>query len=105
VEAVNDVRAAVGDTVRVFFRPYTYIKGALMVYGIPALALIVGAVLGKEYLSRFFPGSDPDMVSALTGFGLLIATFLIVKIASKRIEGKTEYVPIVGEIIEKSGCA
>ena len=48
---------------KVVFKSSNYLKGTMLVYGMPALMLIIGAVLGKEYLSRFFPAADPDFVS------------------------------------------
>ncbi|MEW6116600.1 MAG: SoxR reducing system RseC family protein [Nitrospirota bacterium] len=99
IEAVNDVKAGIGDTVRVSFRPYTYIKGTALIYGVPALMLIVGAVIGKEYLSRILAFLDPDIASAIGGFGLFIISFLIIKLWSKGYESKKEDVPIVEEIL------
>lgn len=88
VEALNNANAGVGDTVRIEFKPYTYLKGTIMVYGFPALMLIVGAVIGKEYLSKILTNIDPDIASAIGGFGLFLVSFLAIKLFSKRYEGK-----------------
>lgn len=101
IEAVNEAKANVGDCVRVSFKPYTYLKGTIFVYGIPSIMLIIGAIIGKEYLSRFLPGMDPDLVSAIGGFGFFALSFLFMKVFMKRYEGKTEYMPVVEEIIIK----
>lgn len=99
IEAFNQAGAEVGQKVRVTIQSYAYIKGSMLVYGIPALSLVVGAVLGKEVFSRFFGDVDPDVLSALLGFGALILSFAIIKIwiqkASKRVETK----PIIEEIL------
>ncbi|MCL4493094.1 MAG: SoxR reducing system RseC family protein [Nitrospirae bacterium] len=99
VEAVNQANARIGDTVRVSFKPYTYLKGTALIYGIPSLMLIAGAVIGKEYISKFFAGLDPDIMSAICGFGLFAVSFLILKLWSGRFEGKKEYMPVVEEIL------
>lgn len=99
IEAVNEAKAKVGDCVRVAFKPYTYLKGTIFVYGIPSIMLIIGAVIGKEYLSMFLPAMDPDIVSAISGFGLFAFTFLFMKVWLKRYEGKKEYMPIIEEIL------
>jgi|SRR5271157_5482338 len=101
MEAYNHVGARIGDTVRVGFKSSNYLKGTIIVYGLPALMLITGAVLGKEYLSPFFPTADPDLVSAATGFGLFAVTFLILKLCSKMFADKKEYMPIIEEIINR----
>lgn len=103
IEALNEARARAGDMVRLSFKPYTYLKGTALVYGLPALLLIAGAVIGKEYVSRIFPHSDPDMVSAACGFGLFAISFLTVKLITGRREGKSESMPVISEIIEASG--
>jgi sigma-E factor negative regulatory protein RseC len=102
IEAVNQANARLGDTVRIVFKPYTYIKGAVFVYGIPALMLIIGAVIGKEYISKIFPGMEPDLVSAVSGFGFFIFSFLVMKFILKRYEGKKEYMPVIEEIVMRN---
>lgn len=102
VEALNPVHAKVGDTVKIAFKPYTYLKGALLVYGLPAVLLVIGAVVGKEYLSGFFPSSDPEMVSAITGFGFFGFGFAALKIILSGLDEKKEYQPVIEEILNIS---
>jgi sigma-E factor negative regulatory protein RseC len=99
IEALNSAGAREGDTVKVLFRPYTYLKGSLIVYGIPGLALILGAVVGKEYVAGLVPQADPDIVSAVCSLGLLAAAVLAVKFITRRIEARKELIPIIGEIV------
>ena len=101
IEAFNPVHAEVGDTVKISFKAFTYLKGTLLIYGIPALALVVGTIVGKEYLPGPFPSSDPDMLSALAGFGFMIASFIMVKFLISKFEKKKELVPVIEEIISK----
>lgn len=105
IEAVNDAGAQVGDTVKVAFKPYTYLKGTALIYGIPSIMLIVGAVLGKEYLSRLFPAFDADLMAAVGGFGLFALTFLLLKLWSGRTEGRKEYLPVIVEIMRPKPSA
>ncbi|HEC97515.1 MAG TPA: hypothetical protein ENI58_05070 [Nitrospirae bacterium] len=100
IEALNIAKAKEGQKVKVVFKPYTYLKGTILVYGLPALALIIGAVLGKEFLPWFFSGVDPNLLSAAGGFGLFILTFIAARQFSLRMEKKTEYKPVVEEILE-----
>ena len=102
VEALNDVGAMPGDTVMFSLKPYNYLRGTVLIYGIPALMLIVGAVIGKEYLSRILIGVDPDMASAIGGFGLFTITFLVLRLFSRRFEDKKEYMPVIEEIIKNN---
>jgi sigma-E factor negative regulatory protein RseC len=101
VEAVNQADAKVGDAVKISFKAYAYLKGTILIYGIPSLMLIIGAVIGKEFLPRFFPGRDPDILSAIGGFGLFILSFVFMKFWTKRYEGKKECMPVIEEIIHR----
>jgi sigma-E factor negative regulatory protein RseC len=99
LEALNNARAEVGQKVKVVLKPYTYLKGSMLLYGLPALALIIGAVLGKEYFSRWFEGADPDGVSAMFAFGFFALSLLVVKLWSRRVGKKVQYKPVIEEII------
>jgi len=101
IEAVNRAKATIGQKVRVELKPYTYLKGSIIIYGLPALALILGAVVGKEFFSGLFRTMDPDIVSAMFGFGAFIVSFILIKFWSMRLEKKTEYKPVIEEILEE----
>ena len=100
IQAFNSVHAQVGQKVSVVLKPYTFLRGSMVVYGIPALALVFGAVLGKELLSPFFAGSDPDIVSAITGFGAFLLSFLFIKLWSSKLNKKPEAKPVIAEILD-----
>ena len=100
IQAFNSVYAQVGQKVKVVLKPYTFLRGSMVVYGIPALALVCGAVLGKELLSHFFAGSDPDMVSAVAGFGAFLLSFLFIKLWSSKQNEKPEAKPVIAEILD-----
>lgn len=100
IDALNSARARIGQKVRVVIRPYTYLKGSMIVYGIPALALIIGAISGKEFFSHYFKGIDPDIVSAISGFGAFIISFIPIKLWSSRMEKRTDIKPVIEEILE-----
>jgi len=102
VEAVNEANALPGDTVRIVFKQFSYVKGTVLVYGMPALMLILGAIIGKGYISKMLPGMEPDLVSVISGFGLFIFSFIMMKFILKRYEGKKEYMPVISEIVSKS---
>ena len=42
IAALNPVNARVGQTVRVVMKPYSYLKGVIIVYGIPAIVPPLG---------------------------------------------------------------
>lgn len=100
LDALNDIRAEVGQKVRVVLKPYSYLKGSLIVYGLPVLALVVGAVAGKEFFAERFKGLDPELVSAIFAFGAFALSFVVIFFWSRRAEKKTEYKPVIEEILQ-----
>ena len=99
IEALNQAGAKAGQRVKVAIKSYTYMKGTMVVYGLPAIMLVAGAVFGKEVMSRVFPASDPDILSAIFGFAAFILSFVIVKFWSGRASRKTESRPVIEEIL------
>jgi len=100
IVAFNKAGAEVGQKVRVLIHSYAYMKGTMIVYGIPALALFIGVVFGKEIMARFFGGADPDNISAIFGFGFLALSIIGVKIWTNRKASKTELTPVIEEILD-----
>ncbi len=99
VEALNPVGAKEGQKVKVVIQPFSYVKGSLIVYGLPVLALILGAIAGKEFALSSLKTHDPDSMSALFAFGAFAVSFLIVKVWSSKADKKLEYKPIIEEIL------
>jgi sigma-E factor negative regulatory protein RseC len=99
LEAHNPIGAEPGDSVRISFKAFTYLKGSLLVYGIPAVALIAGAVFGKEVLTGYLPSVEADLVSAIGAFGFLGISILFLKLLIKRFEKNKDLEPVIEEII------
>lgn len=100
LDAINLIGAEPGQKVRVSLKPYSYLKGSMIVYGLPALSLIIGAILGKEVFAEHMKPMDPDLVSAIFGFGSLGVSFILVKLWSMKAEKKVEYKPVIEEILK-----
>lgn len=99
IEALNRAGAQVGQRVKVAITPSTYMKGSLIVYGVPAVALVLGAVVGKEWGGGLFPGRDPDILSAVVGFGAMFLALGAVKLWSLGAARQTAIKPVIEEII------
>lgn len=103
IEAFNEVNAREGQRVKVIFRPYSYLKGSVLIYGIPALSLIIGALVGFLYLPNYIKNIKPDLLSAITGFSLFLVAFVVVRLIASRMEKKVEYKPVIVEILMGEG--
>jgi len=99
-EAVNLIRAKVGQKVKVDMKTYTYLKGTLILFVLPVLALLLGAIFGEVYLPAYFQGADHDLLSATGGFLLFLVSLVFVKLLSGRMEKKTEHKSVIESVIE-----
>jgi len=99
IEALNPVHAKEGQTVKVLLQAETYLKGSMIVYGVPLVLFIAGAIVGKNIGESYFLNTNSDLVAAIFGFGSLIASLIAVKIWSGKLESKAEYKPFIGEIV------
>lgn len=99
-EAVNVAHAKVGQKVNVDMTTVTYLKGALIVYVLPVIALFVGALLGWDYLPLYFRHTDPNILCAAGSFILFFLSLIFVKILAGRMEKKTEHKSVIASIIE-----
>lgn len=100
IEAVNLAGASVGQKVKVSMKAFSYTKGSLIVYGLPVLALILGAIVGKALATAHFKGSDPQSVSAIFAFAAFAISFLLVKLWTSKAEKKLEHKPVIEEILD-----
>ncbi|MEN8264256.1 MAG: SoxR reducing system RseC family protein [Nitrospirota bacterium] len=99
-EAINMAGAKIGQKVKLVMKSYTFVKGAILIYIVPILALIAGSILGKTYLPGYFTGTDSDLLAAIGGFLLFFASLIVVKLILSRMEKKTESKSVIESIVE-----
>ena len=98
--ALNAAGANTGQKVKVVMKSYTYYKGALLIYVLPVVALVAGAVLGKVYLHSYFGGIDSDLLAACSGFLLFLGSLAVTKLILNRSEKRTESRSVIESIVE-----
>lgn len=103
ITALNPVHAAVGQRVKVVMQGGAYLKGSVMVYGLPLLLFIVGAFAGKKVGEAYFPDMNSDLAAALTAFAVLVLSLAGVRVWSKSAEASTDYQPVVERVITGTG--
>lgn len=91
VEALNDAGADVGDHVVIGFETRSLFKISFLLYVVPIISLIIGAVIG-DYVAPAY-GIDPSLLAALFGFGLLGITFAIIRYFSRGMSENRLYQP------------
>ncbi len=99
IEALNPVNAKEGQTVKVLLQAEAYLKGSMIVYGLPLVLFIAGAIVGKNIGEVYFLNTSSDLVAAICGFASLIVSLIGVKVWSGKLESKAESKPYIGEIV------
>ncbi len=94
---INQAAAGVGDLVSINLSSMTVLKSALILYILPTISLLFGAVAGAEL--RILLGVGETAAAILFGFAGLILGFAIAKFISKRQEGGNKLTPVITRII------
>jgi len=102
IEATNRAEARVGQKVIVNLNPSTYLTGSFMVYGVPTIALIAGAVTGKNMFPSGMMGMDAELSSAVVAFGFFLLSFIFVKAWSSMALKNEKDKPVVEAIIDEN---
>ncbi len=95
---INQAGAGVGDLVSINLSSMTVFKSALVLYILPTISLLFGAVAGAEL--RILLGISETAAAILFGFAGLILGFAIAKLISKRQEGGNKLTPVISRIIK-----
>ncbi len=98
IKALNSINALPGQRVRVTFKSNLYLKGSIVAYGIPAIALLIGAIAGKEVFSSLLRQYNPDLISAISGFTACFISILFIKLWSLRKNSNAK--PVIEEVLE-----
>lgn len=85
VEANNHLGATVGDKVRVAVSTRTFLQSGFVLYIVPLIALVIGAVTGKLVGEHLVSGVNPDLLSAIFGVFFMAGSFLIIRIGSRAL--------------------
>lgn len=101
VEAHNVIGAEVGDKVRLAISSKKFLGSSFLVYIVPLVALIIGAVIGEVIGSRVEDVINPDLLAAILGVAFLVGSFLVIKVGTKAIP-KDAYLPrIIAKVPEE----
>ena len=99
MEALNPLNAKKGQKVKVAIAPQIYLKASLILYGIPMVSLVGGAIIAKNLAVSF--GADPqsDLWAFSAGMLCMIISFLFLRSYNRKVEKTQEYKPVIIEIL------
>jgi len=99
VKAENVAQARSGDEVEIYLNSKTKLKGLFMIYMLPVIGLLVGALLGKS-LSTLI-GLDGDLMTVLASFCGMAIAFFVVRVLGFRMKENNELTPVVSRIVRR----
>jgi sigma-E factor negative regulatory protein RseC len=98
VEAHNVIGADVGDKVKVVTSSKSFLQSSFLLYIVPLVALLVGAVIGLVVGQHLENGPDPNLLAAIVGTAFLVGSFLVIRVGSRALP-RDSFMPRITEII------
>ncbi len=90
VRALSTLPLQPGDAVIVGLAEGALLRGSLLVYLLPLVLLVAGALLGQAAFAG--AGEEPVILSGAVGLGL---GFLAARVVSRRLRSDTRFQPVV----------
>jgi len=100
IEAQNSLGAAVGDQVLIAATTKSFLQSSFLLYIVPLIALVIGAVAGKLVGEHLDAGLDPNLLSAIFGVFFMIGSFVLLRVGSSALEQES-YMPKIIEVIRE----
>ena len=100
MDALNAVEAQVGQRVKIAFKPIPYLKGVLLIYGLPMIIFFAAALIGKKIGEMYIPAVNSDLIAAAFSFTILILSYVVLKLWSTKTKAGQGHHPVIEEIIE-----
>ncbi len=99
LEAANPLGAKKGQKVKVVLAPQMYLKASIILYGIPMVALVAGAIMGKNFSARYVGEQNSDLWAFIAGMVCMAVSFLFIRLYNKKVEKTQKYKPVIVEIL------
>lgn len=100
IEVQNSLAAEVGEQVRIATTTKSFLQSSFLLYIVPLIALVIGAVAGMLVGESVPTGLDPNLLSAIFGVFFMSGSFLILRVGSS-VLNKESYMPKITEIIKE----
>ena len=100
VEALNQAQSSVGDRVEISIEEGSVLKASVLVYLVPVVMLLIGAVIGKTLGARL--AMDTDLAAFVVGAVVFAITLAIVRHRGRKLGEQAEYLPVITRILDKA---
>ena len=96
VESFNQIGADVGDKVKVVTSTKHFLQSSFMLYIVPVIGLLIGAIVGQAIADNTDIGIDPPLLAALIGVAFMVGTFLTIRVGTNSLKREIFMPKIVG---------
>ena len=97
---VNTLDAKVGDEVVIGINDNALVKGSLLIYAVPLILLLAGALLGELWAQAYgFNSELVSIVSAIVGFTLAM---VLIRYSLYKTQFKNEMQPHLLRVVQKA---
>ncbi len=98
IEVQNSLGATVGEQVRIATTTKSFLQSSFLLYIVPLIALVIGAVVGKLVGENLAVGLKPDLLSAVFGVFFMIGSFVVLRVGTSALL-QENYMPKIIEIL------
>ena len=100
IEVQNPLAAEVGEQVRIATTTKSFLQSSVLLYIVPLIALVIGAIAGLLVGEKIPTGLDPNLLSAIFGVFFMSGSFVILRVGSS-VLNKESYMPKIIEILKE----
>lgn len=102
IEVQDPLGVAVNDLVVIETSTRTFLSSSFILYAVPVIALLFGAIIGDVLARGGLIGMKPDLAAAALGILFLIGSMLTIRVLTRNAS-KTAYMPSIVSIIRTEG--
>ncbi len=99
MEASNPLGAKKGQKVKVVVAPQVYLKASIILYGVPMVSLVAGAIIAKNIAERYTGESPSDLWAFAAGMICMVVSFFFIRVYNNKVEKTQTYKPVIVEIL------
>ena len=98
-EVYNEIGVKVGQTVYIDMESKQVLSAALIMYVIPLFSLLAGIIGASTVLNAIGITENADVYSAIVGFFMMTASFVIIRFKDKKLKSSGKYLPMITEVV------
>lgn len=99
IEVQNHLGATVGERVLIATTTKSFLQSSFLLYIVPLIALVIGAVVGKQVGEHLDTGLEPNLLSAIFGVFFMSGSFVLLRVGSQALD-QDRFMPKIVAILQ-----